>query len=101
MPRLGPPTHAIIANRELVTVVVVGVTVLGEKLTPTSTLGGGLILAGFCCTGGCASHREIELPKNPRSPLNKLPPARHREMPHGRSLYPQQPATAFATHNGR
>ncbi len=41
MPRLGPATYAIIANCELVTVVVVGATVLGEKLTPTQALGGG------------------------------------------------------------
>ena len=46
-PRLSPPTYAIIANCELVTVVVVGVIVFGEKLTPTSALGGGLILAGI------------------------------------------------------
>jgi drug/metabolite transporter (DMT)-like permease len=51
MPRLGPTTYAIIANCELVTVVVVGVTVLGEKLTPTSALGGGLILAGILLHG--------------------------------------------------
>jgi drug/metabolite transporter (DMT)-like permease len=47
MPRLGPTTCAIIANCELVTVVVVGATLLGEKLTPPSALGGGLILAGI------------------------------------------------------
>jgi drug/metabolite transporter (DMT)-like permease len=51
MPRLGPPTYAIIANCELLTVVVVGVVVLGEKLTPTSALGGGLILAGILLHG--------------------------------------------------
>jgi drug/metabolite transporter (DMT)-like permease len=33
MPRLGPATYAIIANCELLAVVVVGVVVLGEKLT--------------------------------------------------------------------
>src|SRR5262249_49474536 len=46
-----PPTYAIIANCELVTVAVVGTTVLGEKLTPTSALGGGLILAGILLHG--------------------------------------------------
>jgi drug/metabolite transporter (DMT)-like permease len=51
MPRLGPVTYAIIANCELVTVVVVGATVLGEKLTPTRALGGGLILAGILLRG--------------------------------------------------
>jgi DME family drug/metabolite transporter len=47
MPRLGPTTYAIIANCELVTVVVIGVTLLGEKLTPPRALGGGLIVAGI------------------------------------------------------
>jgi drug/metabolite transporter (DMT)-like permease len=51
MPRLGPPTYAIIANCELVTVVVVGATVLGEKLTTIRALGGGLILAGILLYG--------------------------------------------------
>ena len=51
MPRLGPSTYAIIANCELLTVVLVGVVVLGEKLTPTSALGGGLILAGILLHG--------------------------------------------------
>jgi multidrug transporter EmrE-like cation transporter len=51
MPRLGPPTYAIIANCELVTVVLVGVIVLGEQLTPTSALGGGLILGGILLHG--------------------------------------------------
>jgi len=51
MPRLGPATYAIIANCELVTVVVVGALVLGEKLTLTRALGGGLILAGILLHG--------------------------------------------------
>jgi hypothetical protein len=37
----SPPTYAIIANCELVTVVVVGATVLGEKLIQTSALAAG------------------------------------------------------------
>jgi drug/metabolite transporter (DMT)-like permease len=51
MPRLGPPTYAIIANCELVTVVLVGAIVLAEKLTPSSALGGGLVLAGILLHG--------------------------------------------------
>ena len=43
---------AIIANCELITVVVVGAIVLDEKLTPTSALGGGLTLAASCCMVG-------------------------------------------------
>jgi drug/metabolite transporter (DMT)-like permease len=42
-----PSKRAIIVNCELVTVVVVSATVLGEKLTPPRALGGGLILAGI------------------------------------------------------
>ena len=38
--------YAIIANCELVTVVLVGAILLGEKLTPLSALGGGLIFTG-------------------------------------------------------
>jgi drug/metabolite transporter (DMT)-like permease len=60
MPRLGPATYAIIANCELVTVVVVGATVLSEKLTPIHALGGGLILAGILLHGWArrgADHR--------------------------------------------
>jgi drug/metabolite transporter (DMT)-like permease len=51
MPRLGRPTYAIIANCELLAVVVVGVVVLGETLSPTSALGAGLILAGILLHG--------------------------------------------------
>jgi drug/metabolite transporter (DMT)-like permease len=51
MPRLGPAAYAIIANCELVTVVVVGATVLGEKLTLARALGGGLILVGILLHG--------------------------------------------------
>ncbi len=47
MPRLGPATYAIIANCELVTVVVIGATALGEKLTAPRAFGGGLILIGI------------------------------------------------------
>lgn len=51
IPRLGPATYAIIANCELITVVVVGAVVLGERLTPARALGGGLILAGILMHG--------------------------------------------------
>jgi hypothetical protein len=77
MPRLGPPTYAIIANCELVTVVVIGVIALGEKLTATRALGGGLTLAGIMLHGGCASRRRIEFSKCLVSRLVGLPPARH------------------------
>jgi drug/metabolite transporter (DMT)-like permease len=66
MPRLGPPTYAIIANCELVTVVVVGAVVLGEKLTPTSALGGGLILAGILLHGWVRRPQRDRIAKKPR-----------------------------------
>jgi len=47
VPRLGPSSYAIIANMELVTVVIVGVTVLGERLTAERAGGGALIVAGI------------------------------------------------------
>jgi len=65
MPRLGRTTYAIIANCELVTVVVVGVTVLGEKLSPTSALGGGLILVGIALHGWVRPPRD-RIAGNPR-----------------------------------
>jgi drug/metabolite transporter (DMT)-like permease len=51
IPWLGPAPYAIIANCELVTVVVVGVIVLGEQLTPIHAFGGGLILVGILLHG--------------------------------------------------
>jgi drug/metabolite transporter (DMT)-like permease len=47
VPLLGPSGYAIIANLELVTVVSVGVTLLGEKMTPERATGGALIVAGI------------------------------------------------------
>lgn len=47
VPRLGPSSYAIIANMELVTVVTVGVTLLGERMTPERATGGALIVAGI------------------------------------------------------
>jgi len=47
VPILGPSSYAIIANLELVTVVAVGVTLLGEKMTPGRAGGGALIIAGI------------------------------------------------------
>jgi drug/metabolite transporter (DMT)-like permease len=74
MPRLGPATYAIIANCELVTVVVVGVTVLGEKLTPTRALGGGLILAGILLHGWVRKPPRDRMPENLASRLVDRPP---------------------------
>lgn len=51
VPRLGPASYAIIANCELVTVVLLGVLVLGEPVTTARVLGGGLILCGIILHG--------------------------------------------------
>jgi drug/metabolite transporter (DMT)-like permease len=51
VPRLGPSSYAIIANLELVTVVAVGVTLLGEKVTPARAGGGLLLVAGIAAYG--------------------------------------------------
>jgi drug/metabolite transporter (DMT)-like permease len=66
MPRLGPGTYAIIANSELVTVIVVGATVLGEELTPTRVLGGGLILAGILLHGWARRPLRDRIAEKPR-----------------------------------
>jgi drug/metabolite transporter (DMT)-like permease len=47
VPRLGASGFAILANTELVTVVLIGVLVLGEPFTPARAVGGALIVAGI------------------------------------------------------
>jgi drug/metabolite transporter (DMT)-like permease len=47
VPRLGASSYAIVANMELVTVVTVGVMLLGEQMTPERAAGGVLIVAGI------------------------------------------------------
>ena len=47
VPRLGASSFAILANTELVVVVLIGVAVLGEAVTPGRLIGGGLIVAGI------------------------------------------------------
>jgi len=47
VPRLGAGSFAILANAELVTVVLLGVLVLGEAFTAGSAIGGALIVAGI------------------------------------------------------
>jgi drug/metabolite transporter (DMT)-like permease len=47
VPRLGASSFAILANAELVTVVVIGILVLGEAVTLNRTIGGALIVTGI------------------------------------------------------
>jgi drug/metabolite transporter (DMT)-like permease len=47
VPRLGAGSFAILANAELITVVLIGVLVLGEAFTAGSAIGGALIVAGI------------------------------------------------------
>lgn len=51
VPRLGPASYAVIANCELLTVILVGVLALGEKLTMGRSIGAGLILCGILSHG--------------------------------------------------
>ncbi|HEV7997574.1 MAG TPA: DMT family transporter [Stellaceae bacterium] len=51
VPRLGPASYAVIANCELLTVILIGVLALGEKLTMARLIGAGLILSGILSHG--------------------------------------------------
>ena len=47
VPKLGATNFSILANAELVTVVAIGILVLGEAMTPDKAIGGALIVAGI------------------------------------------------------
>lgn len=51
VPRLGPSSYAIVANTELVTVVVVGAFLLGERMTVNRAAGALLIAVGILVHG--------------------------------------------------
>ncbi len=51
VPRLGPASYAVIANCELLTVILVGVLALDERLTTARATGAGLILCGIVSYG--------------------------------------------------
>jgi drug/metabolite transporter (DMT)-like permease len=59
VPRLGPSSYAIIANCELVTVVLIGVVALGEKMT-LYRIGGGTLIASAILVHGLFRGRERE-----------------------------------------
>ena len=60
VPRLGPASYAVIANCELVTVILVGVVALGERLTAARATGAGLILCGILLHGFSAGQTRAE-----------------------------------------
>ncbi|HEY3911281.1 MAG TPA: DMT family transporter [Stellaceae bacterium] len=51
VPRLGPASYAVIANCELVTVILIGVLGLDEKLTVARAIGAALVLGGIVLHG--------------------------------------------------
>ncbi len=72
VPRLGASSFAILANVELVTVVLLGTLVLGEAVTPGRAIGGALIVAGIL------THA---LSRQPASTEARPPPAALRSAP--------------------
>jgi hypothetical protein len=75
-----------------------------READPAPRSGGGLILAGILLHSWARKPPRDRIAKSLASPLVDLPPAHHREVSSrwdGRSLNPQQPTTAFETHNGR
>jgi drug/metabolite transporter (DMT)-like permease len=58
VPRLGPSSYAIIANCELITVVLIGVLALGEDLSAERAIGGTLVACGILVHGFCRRRPE-------------------------------------------
>ena len=68
VPKLGATGFAILANAELVTVVLIGTLVLGEAMTPDRAIGGALIVAGIV-THALARHDARGLSRPAQQPL--------------------------------
>jgi drug/metabolite transporter (DMT)-like permease len=62
VPRLGPSSYAILANTELVTVVVIGTLALGERMTANRAAGALLIAAGILVHGLSRRPRPADRP---------------------------------------
>jgi drug/metabolite transporter (DMT)-like permease len=73
VPKLGASSFAILANVELVTVVAIGILVLGEAVTPSSAIGGCLIVAGII-THALSRQPALRAPTLPRLRRGSLPP---------------------------
>lgn len=79
VPRLGASSYAIVANCELVTVVAVGVVLLGEKVTLTRACGAALIVSGILLHGlGAAPSRRLLIARRepPAAPGSAPPETR-------------------------
>jgi drug/metabolite transporter (DMT)-like permease len=72
VPKLGATGFAILANAELVTVVLIGTLVLGEAMTPDRAIGGAVIVAGIVTHA--LSRRAA--PRPPRYARHPLPASR-------------------------
>ena len=76
VPRLGASSFAILANTELVTVVAIGVLVLGEAMTPGRAIGGALIVAGILVHAlSRRSAATVEPRPSPVAALRASPPS--------------------------
>ena len=74
VPRLGAGSFAILANAELVTVVMIGVLVLGETVTAGRAIGGALIVAGILTHALSRGAAPVSAPTLPRLRRGSLPP---------------------------
>lgn len=74
VPRLGAGSFAILANAELVTVVLIGVLVLGEAVTAGRAIGGALIVAGILTHALSRGAAPVSAPTLPRLRPHPLPP---------------------------
>ncbi len=72
VPRLGPSSYAIIANAEMLTVIAIGITVLGEKVTAPRAVGGTLIVTAIVLRA--ASLRRKSVPRPPPLRAAATPP---------------------------
>ena len=77
VPKLGATGFAILANAELVTVVLIGTLMLGEAMTPDRAIGGMMIVAGIVTHA--LSRRAA--PHPPRYARHPLPASGEREGP--------------------
>src|SRR5712691_8962622 len=75
VPRLGASSFAILANAELVTVVLVGVLVLGEAMTADRAIGGALIVAGILIHALAPIRTPVQARPSPTSVLRPEAPS--------------------------